>query len=190
MAVTLPASTGYHERQVAADVAVHRDTFAEHIRDAVENQHWLMAYRARWLIPPVDCAYWDGATTYVSNSGATLEIYRRSFFTGPGRAIGGGAGGVDVRFSAQAVATGGLIGQVIFDVYDDAAALVGTATLSFATASGTIYQNALLSAAAGAKGGPNAWHTVRVSTDPHTATTIRLCRWGAVEEPLAVGDLP
>lgn len=188
MSIVLPATTGYHDRDIGGDIMPGSPLYLEHIRDCLEDAHYIEAYRGRYVIAPCDCSDWDGATDYIEKvapAGAVV-VFSRHFRTGPG-----GAATIDVRFAARAaLSVVGGTGYVNFEVFTDASPPVslGVGALSVTLAT-TSYLSDVWSSAF-AKLSPLTWYRVDVGLDAGTAAAVRLYQWGAFEPPLAVGDLP
>jgi len=176
MAIVLPSATGYHRRIVDADVVPGSPTYAQHVRDAVENQHWLLAKRGRWLVPTVDYTKWDGALDYLRQSGAGyLVLGEQCFESG---FLSNTA--IDPRFFVRARASAGQSGTVRFEVFDKNGASQGTTDITVTGATVTWYTG-LWSAANALLNDQTPWR-VEVSEDKGTATQIDVYEWGVVED--------
>jgi len=144
VAIILPATTGYHVRQ-AQDVSAGAPSYAEHWRDAIENQHWLLAHTAR-------TAHWsDTREIPISNAkyGAGWnEVFRYAFKTGIGKAA-------TIRPNYQLCATANVAAGCNFRIalYSAAGAALGAVDTALAIAAAQWY-------------GPSDWSDTHGALEP------------------------
>lgn len=152
MAIILPATTGYHVRQ-AQDVSAGAPSYAEHWRDAIENQHWLLAHTAR-------TAHWsDTREIPISNAkyGAGWnEVFRYAFKTGIGKAA-------TIRPNYQLCATANVAAGCNFRIalYSAAGAALGAVDTALAIAAAQWY-------------GPSDWSDTHGALEPETVYEARI----------------
>jgi len=188
MSVVLPTPAGYRLRDVGGGVMPGCPLYLEHVRDCIEDEHYVEAYRGRPVIAPCDCNDWNGALDYIEApaAGGAINVFYRHFRTGPGA-----AGTIDLRFLARAaLSVVGGTGYVGFELFTDASPPVSLSyTLLPVTSAFPLWLSGLWSTGF-AKLTPLAWYRVNAQLYPGTSAAVRLYQWGAFEPPLAVGDLP
>ena len=189
MAVELQSATGYRWRQ-SGDIAVDRPHYETHTRDVVQNQHWNLARRARRHHVSEDFEFWDGSANVMLITEAkygAIDVAVASYLihTGPGLAAA-----VDMRFAAY---VGSSINgaSLIYAVYDDAAALVGSATRTVNAAAwiNTLWKS---DSTAAVPLDPSEYYEVVVFINPvNVGATVSLYRHEVFEEEItATADLP
>ena len=152
MAIILPATTGYHVRQ-AQDVSAGAPSYAEHWRDAIENQHWLLAHTAR-------TAHWSDARLYVWVTAAKHgvgwnEVFRGAIKTGIGKAA-------TIRPNYQFCATASFAGSVLrLSLHSAAGAALGFVDTALAVAAAQWY-------------GPIDWSDTHGALEPETVYEARI----------------